>query len=400
MGRKLRMAAAGSIVLAPLSFGIVDQLRMRSDTPAEVGPVVGASGGDRLAQEIARLAEIQANPGPFTAAVWLEYVTIFVFIVALVAIWRLAVDRAPRWAWASAVTGTVAAYGLVAHLATNLLPSLVAAGQEEVSGAAELMLAMGDHGFMWALVVPFLLGALLTPIVQGIALRRARIVPLWAVLAIVAGSVLIAMTGSQVWSSALYSLLLTAAFAPAALAMLRFDGGTAPTPEVTDRTPASTTEPPRRRGRRRILVGMLTCALGVALAVPAAASPPERERFVDDDRLSYDCGGVVITEDGGHYVVDSTVKEHADGRVRVVYVATARQVTASDEEGNRYRIVGSVSGTAALDPLGEPLQEHIGFRLTIRHATGGGVVGHVWFRVQLRRDGTVAFVDRSDCQPG
>jgi hypothetical protein len=154
---------------------------------------------------------------------------------------------------------------------------------------------------------------------------------------------------------------------------------------------------------RRILLGMLTCMLTVALAGPVAASPPERERFIDDERFTYDCNGVLITEDGGHYDIRLTLKEYADERVRAIFVGTARQVTASDEDGNAYRISGSGSGTAVWASMDdflaeeEPIQGHFGFRLTIRHATGGGKVGQVWLRIQLRPDGTETFVDRGDC---
>jgi hypothetical protein len=399
MGRRLRIVAAGSIVLAPLGFGIVDQLRMMSVTPADVGPAVGAVEEYGLEQEVARLAEIQANPGFFTAAATLEYVMFFVAIVAFVAIWRLAVDRAPRWAWAAAGLSTVAAFGLVTHLSSYFGPSMVAAGQEDLTAAAAFLLAMGESPFMLALIVPFLLGTLLTPVVQGIALRRARVVPLWAPFAIVAGTLLIAMTGSQRWSSAIYSLLLVAGFAPAALAMLRRDHRSTPPSDLADRPAAGTTERGTPR-RRRILVGMLTLAFGVVLAGPAAAEPPERQRVIDDQRWTYQCGDVAITEDGGHYVTDTKEKGHADGRVRTTYVATARQVTASDEDGNRYRISGSASGTVVSPDAGEdPLREQIGFRFTIRHADGGGLVGRLWMRIQVRPDGTVTFTSRGDCMP-
>jgi hypothetical protein len=154
---------------------------------------------------------------------------------------------------------------------------------------------------------------------------------------------------------------------------------------------------------RRIPIAVLTCMLTVALAGPVAASPPERERFIDDDRFTYGCNGVLVTEDGGHYDIRVTLKEFADGRFRAIFTATARHVTGSDEDGNTYRIVGSGSGTALWESAEafftdeEPLQGHFGFRLTIIHADGGGKLGQVWIRIQLRPDGTERFVERGDC---
>jgi hypothetical protein len=154
---------------------------------------------------------------------------------------------------------------------------------------------------------------------------------------------------------------------------------------------------------RRLTIGMLAGLLALTLGVPASASPPERERFIDDTRVTYDCDGVLITEDGGHYEGHFLLKVHRDERVRAVFSASARQVTATDQFGNTYRISGSGSGTALWDSMEafeadeDPNKGHFGIRLVIRHADGGKF-GHVWFRAQVLPDGEVSFVERGDCE--
>lgn len=153
---------------------------------------------------------------------------------------------------------------------------------------------------------------------------------------------------------------------------------------------------------RRSLVALLTCMLTFVLATPVGAAP-ERVHMIDDRRFQYDCGGVLLTEDGGHYEVRMTLHELEDGRFQTTFVATAHDVTASDTDGNAYEISGSGSGTAMWPSredfeAGElPTHGQFGVRLTIRHADGGGKFGQVWVRFQAGPDGEIV-MDRGDCE--
>jgi hypothetical protein len=236
MRRNTRIVAGASIVLAPLCFGIADQVRMVADPPDTVGMVNPDYGVETAA---ASLANIQANPTPFLAASWIGYAGVLLTIVALVAIWSLAVGRAPRWAWAGAVIATLGAFGQTVHLASYFGLSQVLAGQDDLTAAAGIMIAAEENAFFMALFVPFILGMLLAAIVQVIALRRARVVPRWALVAVVGGTVLMAVTGSVPWASAVYTVLVVAGFAPAALAMLRADREVVPAPEPGKPMPAT-----------------------------------------------------------------------------------------------------------------------------------------------------------------
>lgn len=154
---------------------------------------------------------------------------------------------------------------------------------------------------------------------------------------------------------------------------------------------------------RRIIIATLTCLMAVALAGPAWAAPPERERLVDDTRVTYDCDGLLITEDGGHYEGQAILNTRRDGRVHTVFVASSRQVTATDQHGDTYRISGSGGGTVLWDSMDafladeDPIRGHFGIRLVI-HPDGGGQPHRVWFRLQVRPDGEVSFADRGGCE--
>jgi hypothetical protein len=82
------------------------------------------------------------------------------------------------------------------------------------------MVAAERTPFVIALFTPFFL-TLICPIPQAIGLRRARVLPLWACLSVVAGTVLFAVLGSTPWSTALWAVLVIVGYAPAAAAMLR-----------------------------------------------------------------------------------------------------------------------------------------------------------------------------------
>jgi hypothetical protein len=158
-----------------------------------------------------------------------------------------------------------------------------------------------------------------------------------------------------------------------------------------------------RRGHRRggkTITTTAVLALMVLLVGPltgsAAASAPER--IVDDYRASFACpGGLVITEGGGHY--EALVATRPVGRdlLRGNASATTKDVTASDQDGNRYRIVGSGGGTRLVSPTdGDAIQGQFGVRLVIL-AADGGRIGRVHLQGHLRADGTFTFADRGDC---
>jgi hypothetical protein len=158
----------------------------------------------------------------FIAAATLAYAGALLTLPALLAIWRLSVDRSPRWAWAGAVMATFGAAGQMVHVMSYYGLFLAAVRQDNHEAAAQLIVGAESTPFVLSIFAPFFLG-LLCSVPQAVGLRRARVVPLWACLALVTATAFFLFTGSTPWSSAIWTVLLVAGFLPAAAAMLHGD---------------------------------------------------------------------------------------------------------------------------------------------------------------------------------
>jgi hypothetical protein len=212
MKKRTRVVLAASIVLAPLTFGIGDQLRMRVMPPDQ------DEWNDFV---VAMLERVAADSGLWTAVSYTLYLALFLGITATIAIWRLSVAHAPRWAWAGAILGGLGVLGEAVHLTAHFATLGAFASYEDRAVAAELYLTLEQHPFAMALFIPFLLG-IFALIPQAVGLRRARVIPLWAMLALVGGPVMMMVAGgSTPVASAVFTLLVVIGFTPAALAMLR-----------------------------------------------------------------------------------------------------------------------------------------------------------------------------------
>jgi hypothetical protein len=219
MGRTTRFVGGASIVLAPLAWGVADQLRMAAEPPAKAGVIDTEHGVESV---LADLTAISANEGLFIAAASLAYAGALLTIPALLAIWRLSVDRSPRWAWTGAVMAVLGVAGQMVHVMSYQGLMLAALRHEDRKAAAQFIVDAESTPFVLALFAPFFF-TLLCAVPQAIGLRRARVIPLWASLAVVAATVFFLVVGSTPWSSALWTGLLVVGMVPAAAAMLRGD---------------------------------------------------------------------------------------------------------------------------------------------------------------------------------
>lgn len=217
MERTTRLIGAGAIVTVPVLVAVADELRMAAEGTFSAGLVDSEYGVDTVVEG---LSTIEANRGSFVLSASLSYAAVLLMIPALLAIWRLSVDRAPRWAWTGAVMAALGVCGSMVHLAGYHGMTITALDLADRTAAAEFMVAMESTPFVIALFSTFFL-VLLCPLPQSIGLFRAGVVPLWACLSVVAGTVLFAFVGSTPWSAALAAVLFVAGFAPAALALLR-----------------------------------------------------------------------------------------------------------------------------------------------------------------------------------
>lgn len=217
MSRTTKLIGGAAIVAAPALVAVSDELRMVAEGTFSTGLVDTEYGVDTVLRD---LAAIEANRGLFELSAALYYAAVLLMIPALLAIWRLSVERAPRWAWTGAVLAALGVCGLMVHITGYQGGMLTALDVTDEAAAAEFMVEMGTTPFVVALFTPFFL-ALVAPLPQAIGLRRAGVLPLWACLAVVAATVLYAVVGSTPWSAAVAGVLFVVGFAPAALALLR-----------------------------------------------------------------------------------------------------------------------------------------------------------------------------------
>jgi hypothetical protein len=170
-------------------------------------------------QALADLAAIEEHRGLYAVNGALVLVVAMLTVPALLAVWRVTVDRSRRWAWAGAV---LAGFGVIGGAVHAVDPGLhlVALETADRAAAADFLVVTSTHPYVVALFLPVLIGILAAP-VQAVALVRAGVVPLWAGLAIGIGAVGLYLFGSTVWGVVAATVLLMAGFAPAAAAVLR-----------------------------------------------------------------------------------------------------------------------------------------------------------------------------------
>lgn len=174
-------AAATAVVAVPLTLLLGDAFRLHAER--------GTTGdGTDTVSVVSQLAAIDAHRGAFETASWLFYLAMVLSIPMLVVLWRLAVDRSPRWAWAGAVLGVCWTLGQVAHLMGYFASTQALSSMSDTSAAAAAHLTVNENPFAFAVFAPYLLGVLLALPVQAVALHRARVIPRWAMLLVVLAS--------------------------------------------------------------------------------------------------------------------------------------------------------------------------------------------------------------------
>jgi hypothetical protein len=154
----------------------------------------------------------------------------------------------------------------------------------------------------------------------------------------------------------------------------------------------------------RLSLGLLACVVGASL-IPAIATAnrPDVEEFdPEGDQIVCDDGTLTIT--GGTVVGRRHVHELPSGdRFRVILVEKPHGVTATDEEGTVYRVVGApgaVGNFTTSDPDAEETGDEIGFfRFKLSIIGPDGLFGKVDFRERHKRNGEEIVRDEGTCEP-
>lgn len=144
-------------------------------------------------------------------------------------------------------------------------------------------------------------------------------------------------------------------------------------------------------------LALVACVVGVSL-IPgtAAADRPEKD---DDSPVGdvFRCGETLLTVEGGTIVTREHEHELKSGRVRVIFVSLTKGVTATDEEGVVYRVVGSVHANFTFDP--EVEGNEVGFLHEKLNFIGpGGLFATEDLRLRAKRNGEVIERDKGTCR--
>jgi hypothetical protein len=161
---------------------------------------------------------------------------------------------------------------------------------------------------------------------------------------------------------------------------------------------------------RRILMklrpwlAVVACVIGVSLIpATAVADPPtkDEESPVGD---TIDCDGTVLEVISGTIVTRTHVHELKSGRFRVIFVSLPKGVTAEDEEGVVYRVVGPTHANfTTSDPESEePTGDEIGFfHQKLNFIGPGGLFGTLDFRLSRKKKdefGDFTMRDKGNCE--
>jgi hypothetical protein len=147
----------------------------------------------------------------------------------------------------------------------------------------------------------------------------------------------------------------------------------------------------------RLWLALTTCIVGASLIpATAAADRPTEDEFSPVGDV-FRCGETLLTIQSGTIVTREHEHELRSGRVRIIFVSLTKDVTATDEEGVVYRVVGPVHGNFTVDP--EVQDSEVGFIHEKLNFIGpGGLFGTEDLRLRAKRNGEVIERDKGTCR--
>ena len=147
----------------------------------------------------------------------------------------------------------------------------------------------------------------------------------------------------------------------------------------------------------RLWLALTACIVGVSLIpTTAAADRPEKDEFSPAGDV-FRCGETLLTIQSGTIVTREHEHELRSGRVRSIQISLTKGVTATDEEGVVYRVVGVVHQNFTFDP--EVEDSEIGFIHEKLNFIGpGGLFGAEDLRLRAKRNGEVIERDKGTCR--
>jgi hypothetical protein len=147
---------------------------------------------------------------------------------------------------------------------------------------------------------------------------------------------------------------------------------------------------------------LVACVVGASLIpATAAADRVTKETFepAGDQIVCVDTLQTLLTVSGGVVVERFHEHELPSGRTRFISVSTNRHVTAEDEVGTVYRVVGTVkSNFTTFHPEVEDPEDAIGFfKVNLNIIGPGGLLGKVKFTERAKRNGDEVVQAEGNC---
>jgi hypothetical protein len=184
--RTRRLGSAACLVLAPALILIASGIQ----------PFLGDSDTDETLQIVSEhMTEVQVGD-------LLAFAGILAFVPAMLAVMRALRNRAPAL---GLIGGALAVCGWVSAMVWVISDQFAVAFAEETALRQQIADAF-DDGSAWVLIVvllTFLVGILIGTILLAVGLLRARIVPVWAPVALIAAPVLSVIANGVVGVKAL-----------------------------------------------------------------------------------------------------------------------------------------------------------------------------------------------------
>lgn len=218
-GSPWNVFSAWLLVLTPVLLVAADLLRMSGEADGRAtGSVDVNAGADSL---VANFAAIASNTLPYGVATVITYILAFVAVPAVLLGWSMTAKATPVLAKGAVVVGLLFVFGRVTHTFTAFALPMILVEQLPTAQAAQLYAALNLHWAAALVIIPTVIGIALWFPLLAVALYRAHVIPLWAMVSMLLGSVVLLLLGSSFVATPIFGVLTVAGLLPAVRAAVR-----------------------------------------------------------------------------------------------------------------------------------------------------------------------------------
>ena len=222
------------LLAVPILLALADVLRMRAEGGSSISGGVGSA--PDMVPHFESLALHRPEMGVATV---LTFATAFIAMFAVSLLWKLGAKQSPVLGRIVLVLGVFFVLGRVIHTIVYFGMMLYFSANYPPAEAAKLNDSMGSFWVVNMVIVPTVIGLALWLPLAGILLWRVRVIPLWAGIAVVAGTLLLIVMGSSFATTILMAVLTVAGFAPLVWRRLAQNGSPQPAVALKTRGAAS-----------------------------------------------------------------------------------------------------------------------------------------------------------------